>query len=109
MRVTVDIDKHVPTLAVAVEINIPFVALTATMTPRVSAHNRVHLDYDFPDDLGYCLEEALDFLDIENMFLILFRISQGDDWRRIKGDVIRLFANKDIQHYLKDKEDYKHV
>ena len=109
MKVTVDIDK---------EYNDKNIALAMSRLPqsdqweryyrvRRSAHDRIHIDIDFPDDFGYIVSETTDYHDLEDMFILVFRLAAGDDIRRVRGDAIKLLKGEEISHWIPAKEDYE--
>ena len=74
-----------------------------------SAHDRLHLDVDFPDDMYRRITEQLDDSDFEDMYFILFRLAAGDDIRRLRTDAKKFFKGEDIFHWLPSKDDYRKV
>jgi hypothetical protein len=76
---------------------------------RRSAHDRVHVDVEFPDDMSERIFEELDYSDIEDMYFILFRLAAGDDIRRLRTDAKKFFKGEDIFHWLPSKDDYRKV
>ena len=78
-----------------------------TIDFRRSAHDRLHVDVDFPDDMYRRLR--LDHSDIEDMYFILFRLAAGDDIRRLRTDAKKFFKGEDIFHWLPSKDDYRKV
>ena len=74
-----------------------------------SAHDRIHVDVMFPDDMYRRITEELDHSDIEDMYFILFRLSAGDDIRRLRTDAKKFFKGEDIFHWLPSKDDYRKV
>ena len=76
---------------------------------RRSAHDRLHLDVEFPDDMYRRITEELDHSDIEDMYFILFRLAAGDDIRRLRTDAKKFFKGEDIFHWLPSKDDYRKV
>ena len=74
---------------------------------RRSAHDRLHVDVDFPDDMYRRITEQLDESDFEDMYFILFRLAAGDDIRRLRTDAKKFFKGEDIFHWLPSKDDVK--
>ena len=74
-----------------------------------SAHDRLHVDVDFPDDMYRRITEQLDSPDFEDMYFILFRLAAGDDIRRLRTDAKKFFKGEDIFHWLPSKDDYRKV
>ena len=74
-----------------------------------SAHDRIHADVTFPDDMYRRITEQLDDSDIEDMYFILFRLAAGDDIRRLRTDAKKFFKGDDIFHWLPSKDDYRKV
>ena len=99
MKVTIDIDK---------EYNDKNIALAMSRLPqsdqwernvrvRRSAHDRIHIDMDFPDNYGY----------VGDLYILVFRLAVGDDIRRVRGDAIRMLKGEEISHWIPAKEDYE--
>ena len=111
MKVTVDIDKefnekNVVKAAEAIErVGI----YLKSISPRESAHGRIHIDIEFPDDLGEILLDIRDYSDIADMFMVLFRLAVGDDIRRVRGDAIKMLKGEEISHWIPAKEDYERM
>ena len=80
-----------------------------TIDYRRSAHDRLHVDVDFPDDMYGRITEELDHSDFEDMYFILFRLAAGDDIRRLRTDAKKFFKGEDIFHWLPSKDDYRKV
>ena len=76
---------------------------------RRSAHDRLHVDVEFPDDMYRIITEQLDDSDFEDMYFILFRLAAGDDIRRLRTDAKKFFKGEDIFHWLPSKDDYRKV
>ena len=74
-----------------------------------SAHDRLHVDVDFPDDMSERIFKKMDHSDIEDMYFILFRLAAGDDIRRLRTDAKKFFKGEDISHWLPSKDDYRKV
>ena len=111
MKVTVDIDKEYSdkNIALALEaIERVGIDLKRVLVRR-SAHDRIHFDINYPEDLGYWLEEMqmLDYSDVADMYLILIRLAVGDDSRRVRGDAIKVLRGDEVTHWLPAKEDYE--
>ena len=99
MKVTIDIDK---------EYNDKNIALAMSRLPqsdqwkrnvrvRRSAHDRIHVDIDFPDNYGY----------VEDLYILVFRLAAGDDIRRVRGDAVKWMRGEEISHWIPAKEDYE--
>ena len=73
-----------------------------------SAHDRLHMDVYFPNDLYV---ELLNWTanELEDMYFILFRLAAGDDIRRLRTDAKKFFKGEDIFHWLPSKDDYRKV
>ena len=86
-----------------------------TMDYRRSAHDRLHVDVIFPDNMyrritqGFDINGKFDNSDIEDMYFILFRLAAGDDIRRLRIDARKFFKGEDIFHWLPSKDDYRKV
>ena len=76
---------------------------------RRSAHDRLHVDVEFPDYIYSEIEDQLSFTDFEDMYFILFRLAAGDDIRRLRTDAKKFFKGEDIFHWLPSKDDYRKV
>ena len=74
-----------------------------------SAHDRLHVDVEFPDDMYRRITEELDNSDFEDMYFVLFRLAAGDDIRRLRTDAKKFFKGEDIFHWLPSKDDYRKV
>ena len=109
MKVTIDVDK---------EYNDENIALALSKLPqpdkwekhltvRKSAHDRIHFDIEYPDDLGYRVEDRIDYSDIADMYLILVRLAAGDDIRRVRSDAVKMLKGEEIRHWIPAKEDYE--
>ena len=109
MKITVDIDKEYndKNIALAMEAVERVGIDLKRVSARRSAHDRIHFDIEYSDDLGYRLEEMFDYRDVEDMFLIVIRLAAGDDIRRVRGDAIKTLKGEEISHWLPAKEDYE--
>ena len=76
---------------------------------RRSAHDRLHLDVRFLDDMYSEIQERMSPSDFEDMYFILFRLAAGDDIRRLRTDAKKFFKGEDIFHWLPSKDDYRKV
>ena len=76
---------------------------------NLSAHDRLHMDVTFPDDMYRIIAEQLDESDFKDMYFILFRLAAGDDIRRLRTDAKKFFKGEDIFHWLPSKDDYRKV
>lgn len=123
MKITIDIDrryddgKNVANALLKVErtyeaamnaLNVPHLALRIIMSARRSAHGCIHVDLIFPDKLlFFIIPDRLDQEDLEDMYLLLFRLAAGDDIRRVRADAVKFIEGKEIRHWLPAKEDYE--
>jgi hypothetical protein len=109
MKVTVDIDKEYndKNIALAMEAIERLGIDLMRVSVRRSAHDRIHFDIEYPDDLGYRVEDRIDDSDIADMYLILIRLAAGDDIRRVRGDAIKMLKGEEISHWIPAKEDYE--
>ena len=82
---------------------------TMSIDYRRSAHDRLHVDVEFPDDMYRRITEELDNSDFEDMYFVLFRLAAGDDIRRLRTDAKKFFKGEDIFHWLPSKDDYRKV
>lgn len=82
---------------------------TMSIDYRRSAHDRLHVDVEFPDDMYWRITEELDGSTLEDMYFILFRLAAGDDIRRLRTDAKKFFKGEDIFHWLPSKDDYRKV
>jgi hypothetical protein len=110
MKVTVDIDKEYNDKNIALALgNLPqldpWKGYRAIV--RRSAHGRIHIDIDFMDDSGYVISEIMDYHDLEDMFMLVFRLAAGDDIRRVRGDAVKWMRGEEISHWIPAKEDYE--
>ena len=111
MKVTVDIDKEYndKNIALAMEAIERVGIDLKRVSVRQSAHDRIHIDIEYSDNLGYWLMEMLDYQDIENLHLIVIRLAAGDDIRRVRGYAIRMLKGEEISHWIPAKEDYENM
>ena len=109
MKVTVDIDKEYndKNIALAMEAIERVGIDLKRVSARRSAHDRIHIDIEYPDDLGYWVQDRIDYSDIADMYLILIRLAVGDDSRRVRGDAIKVLRGDEVTHWLPAKEDYE--
>ena len=109
MKVTIDIDKEYNdrNIALALEAVERAGIDLKKVSVRRSAHDRIHLDIEYPDDLGFWVEDRIDYSDIADMYLILVRLAVGDDIRRVRGDAMKMLKGGEIQHWIPAKEDYE--
>ena len=112
--ITIDIDKpyNDKNVMAAFRQLRPFIQkkvnwMKATFLP--SAHDRVHVDVEFPDDMYRRITEQLDNSDFEDMYFVLFRLAACDDIRRLRTDAKKFFKGEDIFHWLPSKDDYRKV
>ena len=109
MKVTVDIDKEYNDKNIALALSrLPQLdKWEKYLTVRKSAHDRIHIDVNFPDDFGYYVSETMDFHDLADAFILVFRLAAGDDIRRVRGDAIKMLKGEEISHWIPAKEDYE--
>ena len=109
MKITVDIDKEYndKNIALAMEAVERVGIDLKRVSVRRSAHDRIHIDIEYSDNLGYWLMEMLDYQDIENLHLIVIRLAAGDDIRRVRGDAVKWMRGGEISHWIPAKEDYE--
>lgn len=76
---------------------------------KPSAHDRIHVDVIFPDDFGYDVRGVTDHFDMEDMYLLIYRLAAGDDIKRLRVDAARFLRGEEIDHWLPSKEDYERM
>ena len=74
---------------------------------RRSAHDCIHVDISDFNRIYDNAPAKLDWMDIADMYTILFRLAAGDDIRRVRADAIKFIEGKEIKHWLPAKEDYE--
>ena len=74
-----------------------------------SMHNHIHVDVYFVPDLGYNLPGDLDHNDLEDMYLLIYRLAAGDNIRRLRVDAAKFLRGEEIDHWLPSKEDYERM
>ena len=111
-KITIDIDKPY---------NDKIITLATQLIPSIgeknwrgalyvpSAHDRLHVNVEFPDDMSERIFKKMDHSDIEDMYFVLFRLAAGDDIRRLRTDAKKFFKGEDIFHWLPSKDDYRKV
>ncbi|MCL5439375.1 MAG: hypothetical protein M1595_00495 [Candidatus Thermoplasmatota archaeon] len=109
MRITIDIDKEYNDKNIALGIKaIERLGISLKrVSARRSAHDRIHFDIEYIDELGYWLEEKIDYSDIADMYLILVRLAAGDDIKRVRSDALKWIRGGEIKHWIPAKEDYE--
>ena len=109
MKVTIDVDKEYndKNIALGMEAIERIGIDLGRVSVRQSAHDRIHFDIEYPDDLGYRVEDRIDYSDIADMYLILIRLAAGDDIRRVRSDAVKILKGGEIRHWIPAKEDYE--
>ena len=109
MKVTIDVDKEYndENIALALSKLPPPDQWKEYLTVRKSAHDRIHIDVNFPDDFGYYVSETMDFDDLADAFILVFRLAAGDDIRRVRSDAVKILKGEEIRHWIPAKEDYE--
>ena len=109
MKVTIDVDKEYndENIALALSKLPPPDQWKEYLTVRKSAHDRIHIDVNFPDDFGYYVSETMDFDDLADAFILVFRLAAGDDIRRVRSDAVKMLKGEEIRHWIPAKEDYE--
>ena len=109
MKVTIDIDKEYNDKNITLALDRLLLPDQWERNVRVrrSAHDRIHIDIDFPDSYGYIGPQTTDYHDIKNMYFLVFRLAAGDDIRRVRGDAIKMLKGEEISHWIPGKEDYE--
>ena len=109
MKITIDIDKEYNNKNIALGMEaIERIGIDlGRVSVRRSAHDRIHFDIEYPDDLGYRVEDRIDYSDIADMYLILIRLAAGDDIRRVRSDAVKMLKGEEIRHWIPAKEDYE--
>lgn len=111
-KLTIDIDKkfndeHVGAVKDRL-LNLPSERI-ADFFVKPSAHDRIHVDVVFGDGLGYDLKNIMDHLDMEDMYLLIYRLAAGDDIKRLRVDAAKYLRGEEIDHWLPSKEDYERM
>lgn len=110
MKITIDIDKPYNDKNIAAAIlpinQIPdrYVKYNTVMR---SVHDRIHIDIVFLEDLGYRIRDVTDHNDMEDMYLLIYRLAAGDDIKRLRVDAAKFLRGDEIVHWLPSKEDYE--